>query len=111
MPGTLIHVAVLVARRGSPTRLPLGVKQPCWGCLEEVRRLAGPGLGGVAVNEVLTKVEGRPMPRHAAPTAFTVEGGGEWARKRRSLRGPSDVCPRPLLLLLMLAVITIGRRA
>ncbi len=78
--------------------------------MEEARRLAGPGLGGVAVNAVLTKAEGRPTPRHAAPTTFAAEGGGEWARKRRSLRGPSDVRPRPLVSLLPLAVILIGRR-
>ncbi len=102
--------AVTAARRDSPTRLPRCVMRPCCGRMEEERRLAGPGLGGMVLNVVLTKVEGRPIPCQAAPSTTTAGGGGEWARKRRSLRGPPDVRPRPPMLSLPLLTIIIGRR-
>ncbi len=103
-------IAANAARRGSPARPPLGAKQPGWGCWEEERRLAGPGLGSMEHNVALAKVEGRPTPCLAALSTTTAGAGGEWARKRRSPRGPSDERPRPTTLALLLITIIIGRR-
>ncbi len=105
--------AVAAARRGSPARPPRCLMQSSWDCMEEGRRLAGPGLGGVVVDVVSTKAVGRPPPRHAALSCTTVGAGREWARQRRSLRGPSDERPRPRLLTLRLntIIVVVRRRA
>ncbi len=77
-----------------------------------MRRLAGPGLGGMVVNVALTKIAGRSPPCQAALSSTTVGGGRGWTGQRRLLWGPSDERPQPQPLLLRLLTITIiGRRA
>ncbi len=98
-----------------PARPPCCVTRPCCGRGEEGRRLAGPGLGGAAAaNVVLAKAVGRPpLLRQAALSIATAGDGREWARKWWVPWGPPDACPRPRLLLTLLAVTSIinGRRA
>ncbi len=90
-PVLLSHVpAYLVAREVRPTRPPRCGMQPRCGCMEVERRLAGPGLGGAAVNEELTKTAGRSKPCHAALTIPTAGDGGEWMRVWRSPWGPPE---------------------
>ncbi len=71
-------LAVTAARGDPPTRPPRCLMRASWDRMEEERRLAGPGLGGMVVNEVLTKTEGRSPPCRAALTFTTVGGGREW---------------------------------
>ncbi len=105
-------VPTVPAARGlPPTRTLCCCRRPVWGCKEVERRLAGwPGLGGVAVERTSTKTAGRSRLRLAGSSLTAVGGRREWLAKRQSPRGAPDKRPRPPMLWLLRAAITIGRR-
>jgi hypothetical protein len=84
--------------------------RPGWGCKEEARRLAGPGLGDAVVERTSTKTEGRSPPRHADPIVTTEGGGWAWLARRGFPWRPPDKQPFPPVLVLRLITITIRRR-
>ncbi len=67
----------LVTRWAEPARTPPGHWRPRCGRLEEVRRLAGPGLGNAAAVRTTAKTAGRSPLRWAALLSTTAGGSGE----------------------------------
>ncbi len=102
--------ALPAARGLLPTRPPRCVMRPGWGRKEEVRRLAGPGLGGAAVVRTTTWTVGRSPPRQADPLSTTVGGSWGWSAMRWAPRGPPDRRPHPPSLSLRLIIIAGIRR-
>ncbi len=68
---------LVVARWAEPARTPPCRWRPRCGRLEEVRRLAGPGLGNAAAVLTTALTAGRSRLRYAALLSTTVGGSGE----------------------------------
>ncbi len=102
--------AIPVAREVVPTRPLCCHMQPCCGCMEEGRRLAGPGLGSTAIDAVSVQTVGQSTLYYAAPSTPAVGGGGEWVKVWRAPRGPPEESPRPPTLKVRLTIIITTRR-
>ncbi len=106
-----LFAAFLPARGLWPTRPPRRLMRPRCGRMEGGRRLAGPGLGGVAAKRTLAQAVGRPPLRRADPLLTAVGGSWQWLVMRRTPRGTPDKPPHPHLLTpLFIGLTIIGRR-